>query len=41
MEIDLCNRFVLINPKGESGLEDMDFTKDRTHELEQAEKKRQ
>ncbi|SHJ85806.1 acetolactate decarboxylase [Desulfatibacillum alkenivorans DSM 16219] len=41
VEIDLCNRFVLINPKDESGLKDMDFSKDRTHELEQAEKKRQ
>ncbi|MBI9077625.1 MAG: acetolactate decarboxylase [Desulfatibacillum sp.] len=40
MEIDLCNKFVLINPKDESGLEDMDFSKDRSHELEKAEQKK-
>ncbi len=39
LEMDLCNKFVLVNARDESGLAGMDFTKDRSHELEKAEQK--
>lgn len=37
VEIDVCNRFVLIVPDKDSPFENMDFSKDRSKELEKAE----
>lgn len=39
MEIDVCNRLLLILPEGESAFSQIDLSRDRTSDLEEAERK--